>query len=226
MKIQLSPEEARIIGCLLEKAVTTPDQYPLTLNALTNACNQKSSRQPVMNLEQREVQNNCRQLKERHLVVTEEVFKSNTEKYSQRLCNSLLGDYKFDPAQYAIICLLLLRGPQTPGELRSRSGRLHSFSDNQQVVDTLNSLIEREGGPAVARMARKAGRQDHEYAHLFSGEVESSPAEDIIARRAPASSSSQTISQLENRVNALEQALTDLAERLGEEIDLGPSTVE
>lgn len=173
-----------------------------------------------MNLEPRDVQDSCRQLKDRHLVVTEEIFRNNSEKYSQRLCNTLLGEYKFNPAEYGIICLLLLRGPQTPGELRSRSGRLHSFDDNQQVVDTLTALMERDGGPAVARLARKAGRQDHEYAHLFAGDVESSPEEVTVVRRAPASDSSEEISQLQNRVSALEKALTDLAERLGEEIDL------
>lgn len=220
MKIQLTLEETRIIGCLMEKSVTTPDQYPLTLNALTNACNQKSSRQPIMNLEPRDVQDYCRQLKERHLVIVEEIFRNNSEKYSQRLCNTLLGEYKFNPAEYAIICLLLLRGPQTPGELRSRSGRLHSFDDNQQVVATLVALIERDGGPAVARLVRKAGRQDHEYAHLFAGDVESSPEEATVVRRAPASDSAEEIAQLQNRVSALEKALTDLAERLGEEIDL------
>ena len=204
----------------MEKAVTTPDQYPLTLNALTNACNQKSSRQPIMNLEQGDVQNSCRLLKDRHLVIAEEIFRNNSEKYSQRLCNTLLGEYKFNPGEYAIVCLLLLRGPQTPGELRSRSGRLHSFDDNQQVVDTLKGLMERDGDPAVARLPRKAGRQDHEYAHLFAGDVESSPEEATVARRAPISDRAEEISQLHNRVSILEKALTDLAARLGEEIDL------
>ncbi len=224
MNDPLTPEEARIIGCLMEKSVTTPDQYPLTLNALTNACNQKSSRQPVMNLQSGEVQKNCRQLKDRHLVRIEENFKKNTEKYSQRLCNTELGISQFNPAEYAIICLLLLRGQQTPGELKSRSGRLFSFESNQQVLESLNALMECEGGPVVARLARQAGRQDHEYIHLFAGDIDSVSEDAAITQRVPVSNSNQKISKLETRVAALEKAITDLAERLGEKIDLAQIT--
>lgn len=221
MNIQLTPEETRIIGCLMEKAVTTPDQYPLTLNALTNACNQKSSRQPMMNLQPGDVQRTARLLNEKHLVRLEEGFKNNTEKFSQLLCNTLLGECQFDPAEYAIVCLLLLRGPQTPGELRSRSARLNSFEDNNQVVDSLKALMDREGGAVVARLPRRAGRQDHEYVHLFAGDIESAPEEADIVQRTPAASNrDEQISKLENRVAALENALKDLAERLGEDIDL------
>jgi uncharacterized protein len=220
MNTELTPEEIRIIGCLMEKAVTTPDQYPLTLNALTNACNQKSSRQPVMSLQPGDVQRNCSQLNNKHLVRIEEGFKHNTEKYAQRLCNTLLGTNQFNPAEYAIVCLLLLRGPQTPGELKSRSGRLHSFESNQEVVETLKALVEREGEPVVARLARQAGRQDHEYTHLFAGDIESVTEEATVAQRVPVSDRDQQMKKLETRVSALEKALTDLAGRLGEEIDL------
>ena len=220
MTIQLDVKEARIIGCLLEKAVTTPDQYPLTLNALTNACNQKSSRDPVMALGQGEVQRICRQLKERHLIAIEEVFKNNTEKYSQRFCNTLLGERQFDKPAYAIVCLLLLRGPQTPGEIRSRSTRLYPFEDNQQVVDALLTLTEGEGGRVVARLPRQAGRMDHEYAHLFSGDIESVQQESAVAQRVPTVNKDRQISRLEARVDALENALIGLAKHLGEEIDL------
>lgn len=220
MSSPLSPEEVRIIGCLMEKAVTTPDHYPLTTNALINACNQKSSRQPVMNLQQGDVVRCCRQLKEKHLLGIEENFKSNVEKYSHRFCNTMLGKNQFDPAQYAIICLLLLRGPQTPGELRSRSGRLHEFESSQQVVESLEALMAQEGGPVVARLPRQPGRQDHQYAHLFAGDIESVIEDAAVAPRSPAASSNQQVTQLEARVAMLEKALTDLAERLGEEIDL------
>jgi uncharacterized protein YceH (UPF0502 family) len=138
---ELNEKEVRVIGCLIEKSVVTPDQYPLTLNALTNACNQKSSRSPVMNLTQGEVQHTIRDLEAKHLVRTDENFKSRTEKYTQRFCNTRYSDFHFDDAQLAIVCLLLLRGPQTPGELRSRSGRLHTFADNSGVVSALTSLI-------------------------------------------------------------------------------------
>lgn len=220
MHINLTPTESRVIGCLMEKEVTTPDQYPLTLNALTNACNQKSSRQPTMNLTSGDVERCCRQLKDKHFIRTEEGFKSNTEKYAHRFCNTLLGALKFSPAEYAIVCLLLLRGEQTPGELRSRSGRLFRFDDNQEVVESLKTLMECEGGPVVARLARHAGHQDHGYAHLFSGEIESAPEEETSTKRVPDSGRDQRIHSLESRVRVLEKALTDLASRLGEDIDL------
>ncbi|MFP6808029.1 MAG: YceH family protein [Pseudomonadales bacterium] len=220
MNIELSSEEARIIGCLMEKSVTTPDQYPLTLNALTNACNQKSSRDPVMNLNKGDVQRTCRELKDKRLVGLEDSFKNNTEKYEQRFCNTLLGERQFDGAAYALICLLLLRGPHTPGELRSRSGRLHEFADNQAVVDTLQVLMEAEGGAAVARLPRQAGRMDHEYAHLFFGHIESTSEDPVIVQRAPASSRDRQLDDLVARIDVLEDALKKLAEQLGKELDL------
>ena len=172
MPTNLSANEARVIGCLIEKSIVTPDQYPLTLNALTNACNQKSSRNPVMSLQQGEVQHTIRQLADKHLVRVEENFKSRAEKYVQRFCNTRYSDYQFEPPQLAVVCLLLLRGPQTPGELRSRSGRLHSFADNDAVVEALESLIGWESGPVVVKLPRTPGRKDAEYMHLFSGDVD------------------------------------------------------
>ena len=216
MQSELDDKEARVIGCLIEKSIVTPDQYPLTLNALTNACNQKSSREPVMSLSQGEVQHTVRTLEDKHLVRTEENFKSRTEKYSQRFCNSRYSDLQFDPAELAVVCLLLLRGPQTPGELRSRSGRLHSFADNDDVVVALNSLMEREPSPLVVKLPRTAGRRDSEYMHLFSGEidVEAHVAEAGLARAAPASSRTN-VAELEARVERLEAELAALKEQLG-----------
>jgi uncharacterized protein YceH (UPF0502 family) len=216
----LSPEEIRIIGCLMEKAVVTPDQYPLTLNALTNACNQKSSRDPVMSLQQGVVARTARLLEEKALVSSSE-GKSGVVKYTQRLCNTLLSELKFDEAEYAIICLLLLRGPQTPGELRTRSGRLHTFEDNEEVKSALEGLINREGGAVVARLPRKPGRMDHEYMHLFAGEVASVTEEPGVAERPSAvGHKDDRITRLEERVSKLENALSFLAEHLGEDIDL------
>ena len=137
----LDDVEIRIIGCLIEKSVVTPDMYPLTLNALTNACNQKSARDPVMVLQKGEVQHTIRVLEAKHLVRIEENFKSRTEKYVQRFCNTRYSDFQFDPAELAVVTLLLLRGPQTPGELRAHSGRLHSFADNDEVVATATRLV-------------------------------------------------------------------------------------
>lgn len=221
----LTPEEIRVIGCLMEKAVTTPDQYPLTLNALTNACNQKSSREPVMSLDQGMVERTTRELEDKTLVSSSQ-GKSNVTKYTQRLCNSLLSELQFNEAEYAVITLLLLRGPQTPGELRTRSGRLHPFDDNEDVKQALQALMDREGGPVVARLPRKAGRKDHEYAHLFAGEVASvSEESDITERSASATQKLDRMAQLEARIGRLESALVDLATRLGEEIDLSESVV-
>jgi len=214
---ELNDVEARVIGCLIEKSVVTPDQYPLTLNALTNACNQKSSRDPVMNLTQGEVQHTVRDLSEKHLVRVDENFKSRTEKYVQRFCNTRYSDLHFDDAQRAIVCLMLLRGAQTPGELRSRSGRLHTFADNAEVVVALESLIDREGEPLAIKLPRTPGRKDAEYMHLFCGpvDVEALAAQATQARtsESPARSS---VSDLEARVSALEAEVARLKESLGE----------
>ena len=172
MPTELSDIEARVIGSLIEKSIVTPDQYPMTLNALTNACNQKTSRVPVMALTQGEVQHTMRVLEEKHLARTEENFKSRAEKYSQRFCGTRYSDMQFDPAQVAIVCLLLLRGPQTPGELKARSGRLHTFADNADVVVALDSLINREGEAHAVKLPRTAGRKDSEYMHLFCGPID------------------------------------------------------
>jgi uncharacterized protein YceH (UPF0502 family) len=202
---QLDEIEARVIGCLIEKSIVTPDQYPLTLNALTNACNQKSSRDPVMSLKPGAVQHAIRALELKHLVRTEENFKSRTEKYAQRFCNTRYSEQQFDSAQLAIVCLLLLRGPQTPGELRARSGRLHTFADNNEVVLAANSLIEREGEPMLVNLPRSPGRKDSEYMHLFCGPVDveayASAAQSV---QAPAASKRSSVTDLEERVSRLE----------------------
>jgi len=208
---ELNAEEIRVIGCLMEKAVVTPDQYPLTLNALTNACNQKSSRDPVMALTQGEVQHTTRELESKNLLSVEENFKRGVEKYKQRLCNTGFSELQFSPAEYAIITLLLLRGAQTPGEIKSRSGRLHEFADHQAVVDTLNDLIEHEGGALVVKLPRQPGRKDCEYMHLFGGEIDM----EEYASRTPSARSSEPglrelVMDLQQRVERLEQELSEL----------------
>ena len=212
----LDDKEARIIGCLIEKSIVTPDQYPLSLNALTNACNQKSSRNPVMALTQGEVQHTVRQLEARHLVRTEENFKSRTEKYSQRFCNTRYSDLQFTPAELAIICLLLLRGPQTPGELRTRSGRLHAFADSSDVVIALDGLIGREAGPLIVRLPRTPGRKDSEYMHLFCGPVDVDAHVAMAeSSRAAAAPRREGIADLAERVERLEADVAALKEQLG-----------
>jgi len=207
--------EIRIIGCLIEKSVVTPDQYPLTLNALTNACNQKSSRSPVMSLQQGEVQRTIRELERKTLVRVDENFKSSVEKYVQRFCNTRYSDYQFDPPQLAIVCLLLLRGPQTPGELKARSGRLHSFADNAAVVDALKMLLEWQGNPLVVQLPRTPGRQDSEYMHLFAGPIDiEAHARQAQGVAAAGPSGRSSVSELEQRVSNLEAAVAELNEQL------------
>ena len=232
MSIELNATEARVIGCLMEKSVITPDQYPMTLNALTNACNQKSSRDPVMNLEPGEVLGTIRSLQDKHLVRVEENFKTQVDKFTQRLCNTPFSDYQFDPAQFAVMTVLLLRGSRTPGELKANVGRLHSFADNGEVQETLNSLIDREGGGVVVQLPRTPGRRDNEYAHLLSGEVAGTSERTEVARSPAPEQPRQTpprqpvaaadspdltarVTALETEVAELRQALDTLKEALG-----------
>ena len=212
---EFSAEEARVIGCLIEKSVITPDQYPLTLNALTNACNQKSSRDPVMKLTPGEVQHAVRTLEDKHLVRVEESFRSGVQKHSQRFCNTRYSDFQFDDAQLAIVCLLLLRGPQTPGEIRARSGRLHTFADNAAVVDAMAGLIERDGDPLVVQLPRSPGRKDSEYMHVFGGPVDTTAAPQPAAPARRGSSSRAELEYLIERVATLEAEVAELKQRLG-----------
>ncbi len=214
MNIELNANEARVIGCLMEKSVITPDQYPLSLNALVNACNQKSSREPVVSLDQGVVERTVKDLIARKLVMTQE-FGSRVEKYQQRLCNTHFAEIKFSPAEFAVVCLLLLRGAQTPGELKAHSGRLYEFADPAEVDATLESLLTRADGPFVARLPREPRRKDHAYAHLFGGPLESAPMS------LPESSSSEApaprttaLTALEARVEKLEQELAALKQTL------------
>lgn len=208
----LTTNEARVIACLMEKSIFTPDHYPLTLNALTNACNQKSARDPVMSLEKGVVQHVARDLRDKHLVQIEENFKNGVEKYKQRFCNTALGEFQFNPPQFAIICLLLLRGPQTPGELRTRCDRLHTFVDNAAVVDTINSLNNLECGPLIVQLPRTPGRKDSEYMHLFCGPI------DVEAHAIKATSETKqtriSTTELEQRVAKLEAEVEELKTQL------------
>src|ERR1700751_2783655 len=129
MNIELSPIEARVIGCLIEKQITTPDQYPLSLNALVNACNQKSNRDPVMAADEAAVQATLDYLARKHPGIENSGFGRRVPKYQDRFCNTEFGSLKFTPQELAIVCELLLRGAQTPGELRTRAARMASFSE-------------------------------------------------------------------------------------------------
>jgi uncharacterized protein len=217
VNIELSPLEARVIGCLIEKQITTPDQYPLSLNALVNACNQKSNRDPVMVLDESTIQRTVDDLVRKHFVVERSGFGSRVPKYQHRFCNTEFGALKFTPQELAIICELLVRGPQTPGELRTRASRMASFSEVGEVEAALESMRTRADGPFVVRLPREPGRRDSCYAHLFSGAVTGSSIEDEGQGIEIPSDSGQTSSRLdrlEEQVRQLREELSDLKKRL------------
>jgi uncharacterized protein YceH (UPF0502 family) len=219
MPIELTPNEARVIGCLIEKEITTPEQYPLSLNALTNACNQKSNRDPVLDLDETTVQQTVDQLIRKYLVSNQTGYGSRVTKYQHRFCNTEYGTLNFSPQELGIVCELLLRGPQTPGELRSRASRLCPLNDVSEVEAALNQLAQRADGPFVARLPREPGKRESRYVHLFGGEVaESFEAEDLanIGKTAPDDDRmgelEQRMATLEARVAALTQRLDDLTQ--------------
>ncbi len=196
----LTPIQVRVLGCLLEKKETTPDQYPLTLNALRNACNQKSSRYPVVNYSEGEVGHTLRELEALDLV--REEWGARVPKY-QHLANKALNLYS---QGIALICVLMLRGPQTLSELKTHSHRLFDFGDLDDVQFALQHLIEREP-PLVTALPRQAGQKEGRYAHLLSGEP------DIPEPSEPVTSASSSPG-LEARVTELETQLEDLQSRL------------
>ncbi len=213
MNIELSPLDARIIGCLIEKEVTTPDQYPLSLNALTNACNQKTNRDPVLELTEKEVQQTVDALMKKHWVSDRSAgYGGRVTKYKHRFCNTEFGSLKFSKQELGILCVMLLRGPQTPGELRTRTNRLCDFADSDEVEATLQSLMQREDGPFVARLARAPGSRESRYAHLFSG-APTLPLAGDEELEAPATTAG-TAGSLAARVTALEEAVAELREQL------------
>jgi uncharacterized protein YceH (UPF0502 family) len=219
MNIRLSAIEARIIGALIEKQITTPDQYPLSLNALINACNQKSNREPSMQLDEPTVKFVVEGLGRRHMVVEKSGFGSRVPKYQQIFCNTEFGSLKFTPQETAILCELLLRGPQTPGELRSRAPRMAEFPDPGIVESLLESLANRPGGPIVAQLAREPNRRDSRWIQLFEelpetarlatvGEVAANKASDAAVVRAPSNA------ELVARVATLEAEIAALRAEL------------
>jgi uncharacterized protein YceH (UPF0502 family) len=204
MSIELSVHEARVIGCLIEKQIATPDQYPLSLNAITNACNQKSNRDPVLDLDERTVQGLIDGLVRKQLVLERSGFGSRVPKYQHLFCNTQFGSLQFSPAQTGIVCELLLRGPQTPGELRSRAARLAPIKDVTEVETALEDLMTRPAGPYVARLPREPGRRESRYMHLFSGDAP--PV--LVDQEAPDETASAP--SLRARVDALEDAVAAL----------------
>ncbi len=214
----LTAAEARVIACLIEKQITTPDQYPLSLNSLTNACNQKSNRDPVMALSESEVQQLLDALVRKHVVMERSGFGSRVPKYQHCYCNTEFSDLKFTPQELAIVCELLLRGPQTPGELRSRAARMAAFADSAEVEQALEALAARAEGPVVQRLARQPGRREARYAQLLTGALSeqlTAPSEPAMAGAAPeAPGTDERFSRLDEEVRLLRAEVAELRARL------------
>ncbi|WP_025820148.1 YceH family protein [Shewanella marina] len=206
--MELTSIETRVIGCLLEKEVTTPEQYPLSLNALTLACNQKSSRCPVMELTETDVQQAVDSLTQKRLISEQTGFGSRVAKYKHRFCNTEFSDLQFNQAQLAIVCLLMLRGPQTAGELRTRSNRLHDFKNIVEVEQQLTQMAQAD--PAqVKLLAKEPGKREAKYCQLFSEQ-----SEQLLADESTYVSPSKTA--LEQRVTTLEQQVAELQSHINE----------
>jgi uncharacterized protein YceH (UPF0502 family) len=198
----LTDVEARVFGSLLEKESTTPEYYPMTLNAVTAACNQKSSRSPVLELDDATVLRALFSLRDKSLVWEKALANSRVPKYAHRIENLLPNS---TAPERAVLCVLLLRGPQTPGEIRGRTDRLHSFASPAEVESVLNGLMDRDGEVFVARLARQPGTKESRYTHLVCGAPADAPAEPV-----PAAPAVDRLSDLERRVQALEAAVAAL----------------
>jgi uncharacterized protein YceH (UPF0502 family) len=217
MLIQLTLIQARLIGVLLEKEVTTPDQYPLTLNGLTLGCNQKSNRDPVMHLSESDVIIGLDELKDKRLIFEQTGVGSRVVKYKHRFCNTEFSDLKFSRQQLAIICAMLLRGPQTPGELKTRTNRLAEFNDVEEVEATLNKLYDLNDEQLVVKLDREPGKRDSRYVHLFSGgdglQVVSKATENYSNMN---QRTAQNSPQACERITLLEQQVAELTNQLVE----------
>jgi uncharacterized protein YceH (UPF0502 family) len=218
MKIELTLQEARVLGCLLEKEATTPENYPLSINALTNACNQKSNRDPMLNLGETEVQQVVDALVKKHLVSDRSGYGGRVTKYKHVFCNTEFGSLKFTDVERAIICELLVRGPQSPGELRTRCNRMTPISDVGEVETALQSLSTHISGPFVVRLPRASGTRDARYAHLLSGDVQGAPAEEPgdgpEPAVAPRSGLTERVQILEAQVETLQREMAEIRQRL------------
>jgi len=166
--ITLSANQCRVIGVMLEKETTTPEQYPLSLNAITIGCNQKSNREPVTSFSENDVQNLIDELVEMNQLMVDRKASVRVNKYFHRFCDTEFGNLKFTPQQKAIICMLLLRGPQTPGELRTRTNRLADFNDVSDIETTLQQLQDGNNQTLIKKLEREPGKREARYVHLFS----------------------------------------------------------
>jgi hypothetical protein len=203
MPIHLSPIEARVLGALIEKEATTPEYYPLSLNALVNACNQKNNREPVTQLDEEEVRTALNRLRDQNLAAA--VHDSRVTKYEHHLQEV----FNFTRGETAIICVLLLRGPQTPGELRGRTERIHRFEEVGDVLSVLDKLAQYDP-PLVTSLPRQPGSREIRYAHLLSGQPDLSQL--LLESPAPSRSSADAdrLTQLEGEVASLREEIAEL----------------
>lgn len=208
MEFELDEVEVRVLGCLLEKEAATPEYYPLSLNALVNACNQKSNRDPVVSYDEGAVEAALDRLREKGLTVRITGADMRVPKYGHRLAEA----FNLGRRESAVMCVLLLRGPQTPGELRGRTERLHHFDDLEAVEATLNRLMEWQPSPLAARLARQAGSREARYAHLLAGTP--APAETAPAAPRAALPSDDELRQLSAAIEALQREVSDIKEQL------------
>jgi len=210
--ITLSAEQCRIIGVMLEKETTTPEQYPLSINGITTGCNQKSNREPVMSLSDGDVQNVVDELVKMNQLMVDHKASGRVNKYFHRFCDTEFGSLKFTSQQRAIICVLLLRGPQTPGELRTRTNRLADFADVNEIESALTQLQDINGQTLVKKLDREPGKRDCRYVHLLSDIDESYLAEPNSAQADDIPSEGNN--QLAQRVTELEQQVASLTEQV------------
>lgn len=210
MDFILNEIEARVLGSLIEKDITTPDYYPLSLNALTNACNQKNNREPVMNLDEDSIRKALRTLNEKGLAGSAGGADSRVPKYEHRLQEA----FNFGRPEIAVLCVLLLRGPQTLGELRGRTDRMYRFEELADVLATLDRLMKREP-PLVKMLPRSAGTRESRYTHLLCGDVPGwEPSAELQPAAPPSSADSDSIRRLEADVAALRTELAELRQQM------------
>ena len=215
MDFTLTEQEARVLGCLIEKDITTPEYYPLTLNSLVNACNQKSNRDPVVYYDDAAAAKAILGLRDKKLAVVVNEAGSRVPKYKHACGNAFALDQK----ELALMCELMLRGAQTAGELRGRASRLSPFSSIEEAEQTLQALMSKEGGPLVTQLARQPGRKEPRYAHLLCGEPQqeklewAAPVEKAVAA---AQQERDTLSRHEAQIQALQEEIAFLKGQFAE----------
>jgi uncharacterized protein len=216
--ITLSADQCRVIGVMLEKETTTPEQYPLSLNGITIGCNQKSNREPVTSFSESDVQNLVDELVEMNQLMVDRKASVRVNKYFHRFCDTEFGNLKFTPQQRAIICVLFLRGPQTPGELRTRTNRLADFTDVNDVETTLQQLQDFNNQTLIKKLEREPGKREARYVHLFSDTDELDLMTVNTVKASDASPDSK--SSLEQRFETLEKQVAVLSEQVSHLTDL------